>query len=99
MKTNTDMKKFFLISIAVILLLMVCVPFVPPIYNRYTKPLWKNYMAGKEWYSKVDPENTEQVRAYCKRQGYSTEYYILVDFSIPSGKKRFFIYDLSLIHI
>lgn len=41
------MKKFFLISIAAILLIVVCGPFVPPIYNRYTKPLWKNYMAGK----------------------------------------------------
>jgi hypothetical protein len=89
------MKRFFLISITVILLLLVCIPFVPPVYNRYTKPLWKNYVAGKEWYSKVDPENTKQVRDYCKRRGYSTEYYILVDFRIPSGKKRFFVYDLQ----
>ena len=37
----------------------------------------------------------EKVRDYCERRGYSTEYYILVDFSIPSGKKRFFIYDLQ----
>lgn len=89
------MKRFFLISITVILLLVVCIPFVPPVYNGYTKPLWKNYVAGKEWYSKVDPENTKQVRDYCKRRGYSTEYYILVDFRIPSGKKRFFVYDLQ----
>ena len=82
------MKKFFLFSIAVVLLIMVCVPFVPPIYYRYTKPLWKNYVDGKEWYGKVDPESIEQVRDYCERRGYSTEYYILVDFSIPSGKKR-----------
>ena len=89
------MKKFFLFSIAVLLLIVVCVPFVPPIYNRYTKPLWKNYVDSKEWYGKVDPESIEQVRDYCERRGYSTEYYILVDFSIPSGKKRFFIYDLQ----
>ncbi len=89
------MKKFLLISIAVTLLLIICVPFVPPIYNRYTKPLWNNYMAGKEWYGKVDPENVEQVRDFCERRGYSTEYYVLVDFSIPSGKKRFFVYDLQ----
>ena len=89
------MKKFFLFSIAVVLLIVVCVPFVPPIYYRYTKPLWKNYVDGKEWYGKVDPESIEQVRDYCERRGYNTEYYILVDFSIPSGKKRFFIYDLQ----
>ena len=92
------MKKIILISIAVILLTVVSIPFVPPIYNRYTKPMWKNYMDNKEWYGKVDPENIEQVRDYCERRGYSTDYYILVDFSIPSGKKRFFIYDLQSGH-
>ena len=56
------MKKFFLISITAILLIVVCGPFVPPIYNRYTKPLWRNYMAGKEWYSKVNHESMEEVR-------------------------------------
>lgn len=35
------------------------------------------------------------MRDYCKRRGFSTDYYILVDFSIPSGKRRFFIYDLK----
>ena len=88
------MKKCFLISIAVILFIIVCLPFVPPLYKRYTKPLWKSYVDGREWYGKVDPKSIEQVRDYCERRGYSTEYYILVDFSIPSGKKRFFIYDL-----
>lgn len=94
-KEQIIMKKNFLISIAVLLLIIVCVPFMPPIYNRYTKPLWKNYMDSREWYAKIDPEDIGQVRDYCKRRGYSTDYYILVDFSIPSGKKRFFIYDLQ----
>ena len=89
------MKKFFVFSIAVILVIAVCIPFVPHIYNRYMKPLSKNYVDDKEWYDKTNPDSIEQVRDYCKRRGYSTEYYILVDFSIPSGKKRFFIYDLQ----
>ena len=83
------------IVLLMVLLLMACIPFVPPIYQRYTKPLYKNYIDAKEWYGKVDCENLSQVRDYCDRRGYSTDYYILVDFSIPSGKKRFFIYDLQ----
>lgn len=50
---------------------------------------------AKEWYHQVDCENLTQVRDYCDRRGYNTDYYILVDFSKPSGKKRFFIYDLQ----
>lgn len=92
MKTKN---KIYIILLVVIVLLIVSIPFVPPIYNRYTKPLYKNYVDGKEWYGKVDCENLSQVRDYCERRGYSTDYYILVDFSIPSGKKRFFIYDLQ----
>lgn len=88
------MKKFFLFCLAALLLLLALVPFVPPIYQRYTRPLWKNYMASKDWYDTTNPEDLAQVRQYCERRGYSTDYYILVDFSIPSGKKRFFIYDL-----
>lgn len=83
------------IVLLVVLLLMACIPFVPSIYQRYTKPLYKNYIDAKEWYGKVDCENLSQVRDYCDWRGYSTDYYILVDFSIPSGKKRFFIYDLQ----
>lgn len=87
--------KIYIILLVVIVLLIVSIPFVPPIYNRYTKPLCKNYVNANKWYGKVDCENLSQVRDYCERRGYSTDYYILVDFSIPSGKKRFFIYDLQ----
>lgn len=89
------MNKIYIILLVVMVLLIVSIPLVPPIYNRYTKPLYKNYVDAKEWYGKVDCENLSQVRDYCERRGYSTDYYILVDFSIPSGKKRFFIYDLQ----
>ena len=88
------MKKF-LIILGILLLLVIGVLFVPPIYNKFTKPFFKNTVDAKEWYYQVDCENLTQVRDYCDRLGYSTDYYILVDFSIPSGKKRFFIYDLQ----
>ena len=88
------MKKL-LIILGILVLLVIGVLFVPPIYNRFTKPFFKNTVAAKEWYHQVDCENLSQVRDYCDRRGYSTDYYILVDFSKPSGKKRFFIYDLQ----
>lgn len=59
------------------------------------KPLYDNYIETEKWYGKVNCENHTQVRDYCNRRGYSTDYYFLVDFSIPSGKKRFFLYDLQ----
>ena len=88
------MKKL-LIILGILVLLVIGVLFVPPIYNRFTKPFFKNTVDAKEWYHQVDCENLTQVRDYCDRLGYSTDYYILVDFSKPSGKKRFFIYDLQ----
>lgn len=89
------MKKKILIAIAIILLILVCIPYI---YNKYIKPSrhsWKNYKNDKEWYNKTNPEDIDQVKEYCMHRGYDTIYYILVDFSIPSGKKRFFIYNLK----
>lgn len=33
--------------------------------------------------------------AYCKSKGFNTEYCYLIDFSIHSGKKRFFVWDFA----
>ena len=88
-------KKCIISVLLVVAWAFIGVLFVPPIYNRFTKPFFKNTVAAKEWYHQVDCENLSQVRDYCDRRGYSTDYYILVDFSKPSGKKRFFIYDLQ----
>lgn len=88
-------KRCFFIVLLAVLLLIACIHFVPLIYYRYTRPLYKNYIDDKEWYGKVDCEDLSEVKDYCELRGYSTDYYILVDFSIPSGKKRFFIYDLQ----
>lgn len=87
--------KTLLKILAVIFLLIACVPFLPPIYKTYTKPLAKNYFDQREWYNNVDHEELAQVREYCQERGFSTDYYIMVDFSRPSGKRRFFIYDLK----
>lgn len=84
------------IVVVVACLLVVCaIPFIPPIYRNYTRPLYKSWQSGREWYSKIDAKNLEQVRDYCSRYGFDTTYYVLVDYSIPSGKKRCFIYNLK----
>lgn len=43
------MKKFFII-LGILTLLVIGVLFVPPIYNRFTKPFFKNTVDAKEWY-------------------------------------------------
>ena len=87
--------KMLLKLFAVIIMLIGCIPFIPYIYKNYTKPLVKNYLDKRDWYNNIDHEQLAQVRNYCERRGFSTDYYIMVDFSIPSGKRRFFIYDLK----
>ena len=64
------MKKL-LIILGILVLLVIGVLFVPPIYNRFTKPVFKNMVDAKEWYHQVDCENLTQVRDYCDRRGYS----------------------------
>lgn len=36
-----------------------------------------------------------EAKTYCKEKGLNTSYCILVDFSLHSGKKRMFVYDLK----
>ncbi|HEY1112961.1 MAG TPA: murein L,D-transpeptidase catalytic domain family protein [Chitinophagaceae bacterium] len=36
-----------------------------------------------------------EVKSYARRKGFSTEHCFLIDMSLPSGKNRFFIYDLK----
>ena len=62
------MKKL-LIILGILVLLVIGVLFVPPIYNRFTKPFFKNTVDAKEWYHQVDCENLTQVRDYCDRRG------------------------------
>lgn len=37
----------------------------------------------------------DSAKIYCKKKGFSTKYCILIDFSIHSGKKRFFVWDFE----
>lgn len=36
-----------------------------------------------------------EMAEYAEKKGYSTDYCFLIDMSIPSGKNRFFVYDLE----
>lgn len=47
------------------------------------------------------PSDISEIYSYCEKNGYSTEYCFLTDFSKPSGIKRFYIYsfkDNKIIH-
>jgi len=39
-------------------------------------------------------QHTEAL-AFCKKKGYCQDYYFLVDLSVHSGKKRFYVYDFK----
>ena len=41
------------------------------------------------------PSDISEIRDYCKKNGYSTEYCFLTDFSKPSGINRFYIYSFK----
>jgi len=45
---------------------------------------------AKDYYTK----HTEAL-TYCKSNGFSTDYYFLVDLSVHSGRNRFFVYDFK----
>jgi hypothetical protein len=51
--------------------------------------------AKEEAYSLKLKGRARDLRTYAKRKGFSTEYCFLIDMSLPSGKNRFFIYDLE----
>ena len=41
------------------------------------------------------PSDISEIYKYCVKNGYSTEYCFLTDFSKPSGIKRFYIYSFK----
>jgi hypothetical protein len=50
--------------------------------------------ANSIWLSKMKEKATE-AKSFTKQKGYNHNYCFLIDMSLPSGKKRFFIYDLN----
>jgi len=37
----------------------------------------------------------EEAKAFCKKKRFNKDYYFLLDYSLPSGKNRFYIYDFE----
>lgn len=58
--------------------------------SNFEKPVETNGDILKRLKSKAD-----SAKIYCKKQGLNTKYCFLVDFSIHSGKKRFFVWDFE----
>ena len=46
--------------------------------------------------SKDRDERAEEALEYCKKNGYSTEYCLLVDYGRHSGRARFFLWDFNV---
>ena len=83
-------KTLKLFLLACVALLMLCGRDFMPI----ARSVWSSYKSGREWERNVDQRDMQQVRDYCRKYGYNDRYYVEVDFSVPSGRKRFTIYDL-----
>lgn len=56
------------------------------------KPVEK---AESEAYAALLKGRARDLKAYARSKGFSTEYCFLVDMSLPSGRNRFFIYNLK----
>lgn len=60
-------------------------PTVPPL--KVKKPV-------KEDYSLLLKGRAQRLKTYARAKGFATDYCFLIDMNRPSGKNRFFIYDL-----
>lgn len=49
----------------------------------------------KLFFPETIPSNISEIHNYCKNNGYSTEYCVLVDFSRHTGLDRFYIYSFK----
>ncbi|MEO6540105.1 MAG: murein L,D-transpeptidase catalytic domain-containing protein [Ferruginibacter sp.] len=70
-----------------------------PIFGSRQGSLFLSLLANKE-ISRIETlyrlqEKASLVKDYINQQGYNTEYCFFIDMRIPSGKNRFFVYDLK----
>lgn len=54
----------------------------------------KKYAEKQAAFSRLKAR-ADSAKAYCKSKGFSQQYCILIDFSIHSGKERFFVWDFA----
>jgi len=57
--------------------------------------LGKEKQETKEQQAKDYKKYAEEALLYCKENKISTDFFVLIDFSIHSGKKRMFIWDFK----
>ena len=62
----------------------------PPTHSSTSHdPISINYNSGN--YASFH----EEAKAFCKKKRFNKDYYFLLDYSLPSGKNRFFIYSFK----
>ena len=77
------MKKIFFISLLVFIgVLLIFLSF-------------RNSAPSEESITRIN-EKAEEALSFCKANGYNTDFCILIDMKIHSGKNRMFVYDFNL---
>jgi hypothetical protein len=71
-------------------------------YKPKMKPTNKSFIFSKGFATKSEKYflkkmqlNASQLKIFCSKNQYNTQYCFMVDMSIPSGKQRFFVYNLK----
>lgn len=91
-------KKYVLIFLGILVMLIVaCGGYLYWLvfYSPETTTIPKSTVESLYWHTNVNPLDLKQVKKFCHRFGYNEDYYLVCDFGCASGKKRFYLYDLS----